>query len=164
MDGSITPTLARADQCRRNAQERSTKKRAAAFEALATLQREGHTLSQAALARRAGVSTVFLRSHPDLLQALEEAEKTRPFPHPGADLRDQARDTVIAALRRRVDALHAALQAKELALRHKQREIDRLYGKLAAKSPLLPAELQQQYQEMLQRLMQREDEALTHEK
>ena len=52
-----------------------------------------------------------MRSHPDLLAVIEEAE-----------------------------------------LRQKEREIDRLYGKLVAGSPLTDAKLCQQFQEALTRL------------
>ena len=59
---------------------------------------------------------------------------------------------MIAALRRRLDELKQALAAKDGALRQKQPEIDRLYGKLAAGSPLNDAELRQGLQAALQRL------------
>lgn len=45
------------------------------------------------------------------------------------------------------------LAAKDGELRQKQREIDRLYGKLAAGSPLTDAELRQQLQTEATRLM-----------
>lgn len=94
---------------------------------------------------------VFLRSHPDLLQALEEAEQQYRLASPeGAG--DRAKDQVIAALRRRLDELRQALATKDRALRQKQQEIDRLYGKLAAGSPLTDAELRQDLQAALQRL------------
>ena len=38
--------------------------------------------------------------------------------------------------------------------------MDRLYGKLAVKSPLIPAELQQQYQDVLHRLLQQDENVL----
>ncbi len=105
------------------------------------------------------MSTVFLRSHPDLLQAIAEAA-TQPVCGASAATAAPARDVVLTSLQRRVDALHAALQDKETLLRHKQREMDRLYGKLAVKSPLIPAELQQQYQDVLHRLLQQDENVL----
>jgi hypothetical protein len=77
------------------------------------------------------VSVVFLRSHPDLLQALEEAEQQHRLA-PSVGAADKAKDPVIAALRRRLDEMKQQLAAKDQELRGKQREIDRLYGKLAA--------------------------------
>jgi predicted ArsR family transcriptional regulator len=152
MAESTTPKRSRADQCRYNAQEKSEKKRQATFTAVLALQKEGRPITKAAVAKRAGVSTVFLRTHPDLLQAIEQAESRRPMQHKGGTPTDTGKDQVIAALRRRVDELKQALEAKERHLRDKQRELDRLYGKLAAGSPLTDAELRQQLTDALQRL------------
>ncbi len=69
MDASTTAKATRAEQCRINAKARSGKKRQAAFDTLSALQQEKGPITKAALARRAGVSVVFLRNHPDLLQA-----------------------------------------------------------------------------------------------
>jgi hypothetical protein len=55
---------------------------------------------------------------------------------------DKAKDQVIVALRRRLEEMKLQLAAKDQELRGKQREIDRLYGKLAAASPLIDAECQ----------------------
>jgi uncharacterized protein involved in exopolysaccharide biosynthesis len=83
---------------------------------------------------------VFLRSHPDVLQALSEAEQRyRLMPLESAS--DKAKDQVISALRRRLDEMKQQLIAKDQELRGKQREIDLLYGKLAAASPLTNEEL-----------------------
>jgi len=112
-------------------------------------------VTRSAVARRAGVSVVFLRSHPDLLQALEEAEQQhRLAPSEGAG--DRAKDQVIAALRRRLDEMKQQLIAKDQELRGKQREIDRLYGKLAAASPLTDTEMRRTLAEALERLAERE--------
>ena len=46
--------------------------------------------------------------------------------------------------------------AKDQALRGKQREIDLLYGKLAAASPLTDAELRSTFVDALKRLAQQE--------
>lgn len=48
------------------------------------------------------------------------------------------------------------LAAKDQELRGKQREIDRLYGKLAAASPLTDAEMRSAFIETLERLTQEE--------
>lgn len=115
---------------------RSENKRLAAFAALAECQREGLLITKAAVARRAGVSVVFLRSHPDLLQAIEEAEKGNPTTLATTSSTNQVQDQVIAALRRRLEEMKLQLASKEAQLREKQREIDHLYGKLAAASLL----------------------------
>ncbi len=74
---------------------------------------------------------VFLRSHPDLLQAIEEAGQHYRLVLP-ENTADPAKDQVIAALRRRLEELKQTVAAKDAELRQKQREIDVLYGKLAA--------------------------------
>jgi hypothetical protein len=133
MGVSTTARHTRAEQCRKNAQAKSEQKRQATFAAIQELRQENHPVTRSAVARRAGVSVVFLRSHPDLLQALEEAEQH--YRHTPRDRTgDLAKDQVIAALRRRLDELKQTLVTKEAELRQKQREIDLLYGKLAARS------------------------------
>jgi len=97
------------------------------------LQQEGKPVTKAAVAKRAGVSVVFLRSHPDLVQAIEEAEQGR-LHTPTTPSPDRTKDQVLAALRRRLEEMKQALGKKDAELRQKQREIDRLYGKLAAGS------------------------------
>jgi len=52
------------------------------------------------------------------------------------------------------------LAAKDVELRQKQHEIDRLYGKLAAGSSFTDAELHQQLQDALKRLAMAEDQQL----
>src|SRR6266702_1686350 len=151
MDASTTAKHTRVEQCRKNAQAKSERKRQATFAAIRDLQHEKHPVTRSAVARRAGVSVVFLRSHPDLLQAIEEAEQRhRLAPPEGAT--DKAKDQVIAALRRRLDEMKQQLAAKDQQLRGKQREIDRLYGKLAAASPLSDTELRSALAETLERL------------
>ena len=93
----------------------------------------------------------FLRSHPDLLQTLEEAEQRHRLVSP-ENAADKGKDQVIAALRRRLDELKQTVAAKDVELRGKQREIDILYGKLAANTSLTDAELSQQLQRVLARL------------
>jgi len=94
---------------------------------------------------------VFLRSHPDLLQAIDEAEQQhRLMPEDRAT--DLAKDQIIAALRRRLDEQKQALTRKDAELWQKQREIDLLYGKLAAGSSLTDEELRQQLCSALMRL------------
>src|ERR1700730_12553149 len=104
MDASTTQKRTRSEQCRKNARAKSEQKRQATFAAIQELQQEKHPVTRSAVARRAGVSVVFLRSHPDLLQALSEAEQQyRLAPSLGAA--DKGKDQVIAALRRRLDEL-----------------------------------------------------------
>jgi hypothetical protein len=157
MDISTTTKQTRVEQCKANAKTRSEQKRQAALSALAQLQREQRIITKAAVARQAGVSLVFLRSHPDLVQAVEEAASTRSAlvsssVSPGSSASDQ----VVAALRRRLDEMKQQLAAKDQELRRKQREIDRLYGKLAAASPLTDAEMHHAFVETLDRLAQQE--------
>jgi len=127
----MTAKRTREEQCRWNAQEKSEKKRRAAYEALSILQKEGRPITKAAVARRAGVSVVFLRSHVDLTQAIEEAEKSgitsSPMPTPG----ERGKDQVIAALHRRLEKMKEDLAKKDATIRQKDREIEILYGKLA---------------------------------
>jgi Family of unknown function (DUF6262) len=151
MDASTTARHTRIEQCRRNAQAKSEQKRQAALVAIQELKLEKHPITRSAVARRAGVSVVFLRSHPDLLQALEEAEQRHRLA-PSESGSDKAKDQVIAALRRRLDEMKQQLAAKDQQLRGKQREIDRLYGKLAAASPITDTELRSALAEALDRL------------
>jgi chromosome segregation ATPase len=156
MDVSTTAKLTRIEQCQANAKKRSEQKRQATLTALAQLQREKRMITKAAVARQAGVSLVFLRSHPDLVQAIEEAARTRSTSALPAPPGSSAKDQVIAALRRRLDEMKQQLAAKDRELRGKQREIDRLYGKLAAASPLTDAELRSAFADVLDRLGQLE--------
>jgi hypothetical protein len=151
MGVSTTTRQTRTEQCRKIAQAKSEQKRQIAFAAIRELQQENHPVTRSAVARRAGVSVVFLRSHSDLLQAIEDAGQHYRLRSPESAT-GQAKDQVIAALRRRLDELKQALATKDGALRQKQQEIDRLYGKLAAGSELSDAELRQGLQAALQRL------------
>jgi len=154
MDASTTAKRTRTEQCKINAQARSEKKRQAAFDALSRLQLEHRAITKAAVARRAGVSVVFLRTHPDLVQAMEEAEHHLLTSPPPVTPADKAKDQVIAALRRRLDEMKQTIVAKDAELREKQRDLDRLYGKLAAASPLTNLELRQALAEAQERLRQ----------
>ena len=146
--------ISRSEQCRINARAKSERKRAQTFGALATLQQEKKTITRAAVARQAGVSVVFLRKHPDLLQAIEAAKQAQPAVQSPTSLTEQAKDEIIAALRRQLDDLQHQLTVKEVALQEKQRECDRLYGKLAAASPLTDADLRGALADALERLAQ----------
>jgi hypothetical protein len=151
MDASTTLKHTRIEQCRKNAQAKSEQKRQAALRAIQDLQREQRPVTRAAVSRRAGVSVVFLRNHPDLLQAIEGAEQRHRLTPPESAV-DKGKDQVIAALRRRLDELKQTVANKDAELRQKQHEIDHLYGKLAANNPLTDAELHQQLQRALARL------------
>ncbi len=155
MGVSTTAKQARTEQCRKNAQAKSEQKRQAAFAAIRELQQGKHPVTRSAVARRAGVSAVFLRSHPDLLQAIEEGEHQYRLTSPESTA-DKAKDQVIAALRRRLEEMKQRLTAKDQELRNRQREIDQLYGKLAAASPLIDAELRHTLTDALNRLAQQE--------
>jgi hypothetical protein len=155
MDASTTTKQTRTEQCRKNAQAKSQQKRQATLAAIQELQQEKHPVTRSAVARRAGVSVVFLRSHPDLLQALEVAEQRHRLAPPESSA-GKAKDQVIDALRRRLDEMKQQLAAKDQALRGKQREIDLLYGKLAAASPLTDAELRSALASALERVTQQE--------
>jgi hypothetical protein len=151
MGVSTTAKQTRAEQCRKNAQAKSEQKRQSAFAAIQQLQQEKHPVTRSAVARRAGVSVVFLRSHPDLLQSIEEAEQRHRLASPESTA-DKTKDQVIAALRRRLEEMKQQLSAKDQELRGKQCEIDLLYGKLAAGSQLTDAELRRALADALQRL------------
>ena len=130
MDVSTTAKRSRAEQCALNSQTRSQQKRQAAFAALAALRAEGRSITKAAVARRAKVSLPFIRAHVDLVQAIEAVEQAA---EPALAAQDDAKDQIIAALRRRLDEVKKELSAKDVLLREKQREIDQLYGKLASR-------------------------------
>lgn len=152
MDPSVTAKLTRPEQCKKNAQEKSEKKRRAAYEAIALLQKEGRPVTKAAVAKRAGVSVVFLRNHLDLVQSIEEAERMWMKSPPMAPSGNKANNQVLAALQRRMEKMKEELKAKDATIRQKDREITVLYGKLASGSVLTDAELRQKFQETLQRL------------
>jgi tRNA U34 5-carboxymethylaminomethyl modifying GTPase MnmE/TrmE len=156
MGASTTAKRTRTEQCKINAQARSEQKRQAAFDALSRLTLEQRAITKAAVARRAGVSVVFLRNHPDLVQAIEEAEHTLLTSSPPVAPADKAKDQVIAALRRRLDEMKQTIAAKDAELREKQRDLDRLYGKLAVASPLTDPELRRALTEAQERLRQAE--------
>lgn len=155
MDASTTVRDLRTEQCRKNAQAKSEQKRQAVRDALALLVQERQSITKAAVARRAGVSLVFLRSHTDLVQAIDEAMHAR-VASPPPDVISPAKDQVIAALRRRLEDMKQQLAAKDQELRGKQREIDLLYGKLASACPLTDAELRSAFADALKRLTQQE--------
>lgn len=117
MDVSTTAKLTRTEQCQANAKKRSEQKRQATLTTLAQLQREKRTITKAAVARQAGVSLVFLRSHPDLVQAIEEAARARPALVSSVSPGSLASDQVIGALRRRLDEMKQQLAAKDRELR-----------------------------------------------
>src|SRR5258708_1588474 len=109
MDASTARKLTRVEQCKINAKTRSEQKRQAVFDALSAFEREQHSISKAAVARRAGGSVVFLRKHPDLVQAIEGAEKALRVSPPTGAPADKAKDQVIAALRRRLEEMKQQL-------------------------------------------------------
>lgn len=158
MDASTTAKRTRTEQCKYNAQVKSEQKRRTTFEALTLLLQEGKPVTKAAVAKRAGVSVVFLRNHPDLVQAIEEAEQRR-LQAPTSPPPDRTKDQVIAALRRRLDEMKQVLGKKNAELRQKQREIDQLYGKLATGSVLTDPELRSLLADALERLTSMEEQA-----
>jgi len=113
-------------------------------------------VTRAAVAREAAVSVVFLRHHPDLVQAIEAAQGG-PVQKPQRAAQ-AATDHVVAAYRRRLDEMKQQLAAKDAQLHQKQRELDRLYGKLAAGSRLTQAELSQALSDALQRVTMLEEQ------
>jgi len=89
--GASTTKHTRTEQCRKNAQAKSEQKRQVAFAAIRALQQEKHPVTRSAVARRAGASVVFLRSHPDLLQAIEDAGQQYQL-IPSESATDKAKD------------------------------------------------------------------------
>jgi hypothetical protein len=162
MDVSTTTKYIRTEQCRKNAQAKSEQKRWATLAAIEDLKLEKLPVTRSAVAKRAGVSVVFLRSHPDLLQTIAEAQQQHQLtledrtPNP-------AKDVVIAALRRRLDEQKQALAEKDAELRQKQREINRLYGKLAAGSELTDPELRTVLVEACARIVTLEEQLTAFE-
>ncbi len=122
MDAFTTTKQLKAEQCRKNAQAKSEQKRQVAFAAIRDLQQEKHPVTRSAVARRAGVSVVFLRSHPDLLQAIEESEQRYRLT-PAENSANKAKDQVIAALRRRLDEMKQQLATKDQELRGKSEKL-----------------------------------------
>src|SRR6266568_5615158 len=112
MDVSTTAKHTRSEQCRKNAQAKSEQKRQVTFTAIRELQQEKHPVTRSAVARRAGVSVAFLRSHPDLLQAIENAGQQYRLTPPESAA-DKGKDKVIAALRRRLDELKQTVTTKD---------------------------------------------------
>src|SRR5689334_8115825 len=102
------------------------------------------------------MSLVFLRRHPDRIQAIEEAQRARPASPSTSMAADKAKEQDIAALHRRLEDMKQQLAAKDRELRQKQRELDRLYGKLAAATPLTDVELRCALTDALGRLAQQE--------
>ena len=96
------------------------------------MRREGQIVTKTAVARRAGVSVAFLRSHADLVQRVEEAEVVQRASPRVCVLSETTKDQVIASLRRRLGEMKRELAARDDIIREKQREINRLYGKLAS--------------------------------
>lgn len=156
MDASTTAKLTRIDQCILSALAKSEQKQQAALAAIQELRQEKHPITRSAVTKRAGVSVVFLRSHPDLLQAIEEAERRHRLTPPESAT-DKAEDQVIAALRRRLDEQKQTLARKDRELKLKQHEIDRLYGKLAAGGQLTAPELSAALAAALERLAASEE-------
>src|SRR5260370_4346432 len=89
------------------------------FSVPATPQSEKRTITKAAVARKAGVSLVFLRSHSDLVQAIEEAARPRSTSALPAVPGSSAKDRVIVAMRRRLDEMKQQLAAKDRELHGK---------------------------------------------
>jgi uncharacterized coiled-coil protein SlyX len=157
MDASTTGQTRRIEQCKHNAQAKSAQKRQATFEAIARLRRAGEPVTRAAVAREAAVSVVFLRHHADLVQAIEAAQGGRAQ-KPQRTAAQTATDQVLAAYRRRLEEMKRQLATKDAQLHQKQRELDRLYGKLAAGSRLTQAELGQALVDALQRVTMLEEQ------
>jgi hypothetical protein len=109
------------------------------------------------VAREAAVSVVFLRHHPDLVHAIA-ASQGEPAQKPQRAAAQAATEQVLAAYRRRMDEMKRQLAAKDVQLHQKQRELDRLYGKLAAASRLTQAELSQALSDALQRIATLEEQ------
>jgi hypothetical protein len=154
MDAFTAPKRSKVDQCRDNAKSKSAAKRKAFLEALALMVKEHKPLVKAQVCKRADVTPPFLRKHPDLLQALENAQRKRLTSKEvveAATSADRGKDRVIEALKRQLDAKQAVINAKEVALREKDRTISVLLGKLAANSPLSDSELYKQLAAQTQR-------------
>jgi hypothetical protein len=148
MDASTTPKLSKEDRCRENARSKSEVKRQAFLEALALMVREGQPLAKAQVCRRAGVTPPFVGKHPDLQQALADAQsrhQTSREAAKAASSANRSKDRLVEALRRQLDAKQTVINAKEADLRDKDRTISVLLGKLAANHPLSDSDLHRQF-------------------
>jgi hypothetical protein len=151
---STTNKLSRIEQCQKNAQEKSDKKRQAFTEALASMVQQGLPLVKAQVCKCAGVSAPFLRAHPDLAQLLEDAQRKRlaSKEQVAADASAvRSKERIIEALKRQLDAKQTVIDAKEAALREKDRTIEVLFGKLAASAPLSDSDLRNHLQDQTRR-------------
>jgi 7-keto-8-aminopelargonate synthetase-like enzyme len=68
---STTLQASREQQCRRNAQRKSERKRQAVLEAITALQQANLPVTKTTVVKQAQVSYPFLAKHADLLQAIE---------------------------------------------------------------------------------------------
>jgi hypothetical protein len=151
MDESTIQRLSRTEQCRKNAQEKSEKKRQQTLSALVALQRERKPISELTVAKRAGVSRPFLRKHEDLRQRIAEAGRN-PSETVNSASSEAPKLAVLEAIRRRLVEMKSTLAAKEVEIRQKNMDISRLFGKLASRSEMSEAEVVQTLEELTRRL------------
>jgi hypothetical protein len=154
MGASTTPKLSKEERCRENARSKSEAKRKAFLEALTQMVKEGKPLVKVRVCQRAGVTPPFVGKHPDLQQALEDAQRKRLTSQEtveAASSADRGKDRMVEALKRQLDAKQAVINAKEAALREKDRTISVLLGKLAANRLLSDDDLHKQLVAQTQR-------------
>jgi len=147
----------RARQCRQNAQLKSERKRQAVLDAISVLHQKDIPITKGSVAKQANVSYPFLSKHDDLLQAIDDAEKSEGARRLMSASNVRSQDIAIAAMQRQMEKLKQQVKGKDIELRCKQREIDQLYGKLASRSELADAELRCKLAEVLNRLQAYED-------
>jgi len=137
MAESTTTKGLKIEQCRKNAQAKSDRKRQDVLAAIAVLQGKQLPITKAAIKRQANVSYPFLAKHPDLLAAIETAQQNDREVRLVAEVnKNRNQEQVVTALKRRVNTLKKQLEEKEKELRKKQETIDILYGKLAIRGDL----------------------------
>jgi hypothetical protein len=152
MDECTTTRRSRIEQCRKNAREKSQKKRQQTLVALGELQKERKPISLVTVAKRARVSLPFLRNHPDLVQRIEEAARSQDTATHQDDREAQVTNQVLSAMRRRLEEMKGIIAKREAELRQRDGEIAILFGKLASRSALSEAEIREMMDGFTRRL------------
>lgn len=99
------------------------------------MRSKGETISRNRVAKRAGVSLPFLRSHPDLLQVIDEAGAGQRAAAPLPPLDEMTKDHRIASLQRRLEGKDIIIAKRDEEIRRLKEDNAILYGRLANANP-----------------------------
>jgi predicted DNA-binding transcriptional regulator AlpA len=129
---SRTPWKRNTDGLHANAQEKAAQTKQRAEAALALLLREHRLINFKSVAETAGISTAWLYANEDMKQRIlhlraQQAPKERGLLPPKVLASDASKDTVIAALRKRV-------KDQEAELRELRKQVQLAYGLIAQQS------------------------------